>query len=252
MPRALVTRPAPLAGRTARRLAELGYTPVVLSLTEVRRIEVDPGRIPADAGMVAATSANAIVNAPPGLLRRLRGLPCLAVGAATASAARAAGFGSVSEGPGDAAGLARMIAAGVKGGTVVYLCGRVRRPDFELALGAAGIEAAPVETYDTVRMPLDEGRAVTAVGGEPLDAALVYSAAAAEALGELAGRPAFAGIFRNTAFCCLSERIAAGLGAAPGRKILAAAEPTEEALLSLLAKPGRRSHHPSSFLAPVV
>ena len=82
MPRALVTRPEPLAERTARRLAETGWTPVVLPLTEIRPIEVDPARIPTGAGTIAVTSANAILNAPPGLLSRISSLPCLAVGAA--------------------------------------------------------------------------------------------------------------------------------------------------------------------------
>jgi len=236
MPRVLVTRPAPLAFRTARRLEKMFFEPVVLPLSETRRIDADPWRIPANAGSVAVTSANAIRHASGELLRELAGLPCHAVGGATAAAARAAGFRQVIDGPGDAAGLSRMLAASAAA-PVVYLCGRVRRPDFEAALAAAGMEVTAVMTYDTVDIRPDVGQASAAIGREPLAAALVYSANAAHGLAELAAHPEIAGCFRETAFCCLSRRIAAGLMRDTAWKILVAAEPTEEALLSLLAKP---------------
>ena len=54
MRRALVTRPAPLAGRTARRLKEMGFAPVLLPLSETRPLEVDAADIPADARAIAA------------------------------------------------------------------------------------------------------------------------------------------------------------------------------------------------------
>ncbi len=251
MRRVLVTRPAPLAGRTARRLREMGFTPVVMPLSETRPLDVDPADIPADARAIAATSANAILNAPRDLVRKLVPVPCFAVGSATAAAARAAGFRSVTEGPGNAAGLARMLAADGGAAPIVYFCGRVRRPDFEAALAAAGTKPVVVETYDTMAIRPDAGQAA-AIGGDALEAALVYSAGAAAALHELAGRPECSRSFQDTAFFCLSKRIAGCLKAAAGRKILVAAEPTEEALLSLLANPGGRLNHASSFLEPMV
>jgi uroporphyrinogen-III synthase len=237
MPRALVTRPAPLAARTARRLQETGFEAIVLPLSETKAIAVDPSLIPAAAGSIAVTSANALLNAPGGLIRGLAGIPCHAVGRATGATARAAGFRSVIEGPGDAAGLARLLATSGGAAPVVYLCGRVRRPDFEATLAAAGTGVIAVETYDTVSIRPDVGHASAVIGRQPLAAALVYSASAADALLELAEHPDLAGRFQDTAFCCLSPRIAARLVPGVDRKILVATEPTEEALLSLLAKP---------------
>jgi uroporphyrinogen-III synthase len=236
MLRALVTRPAPLASRTARRLEGMGFLPVILPLSETRQLEVEPADIPPTPGCIAVTSANAILNTPRGLVRQFAQIPCFAVGAATAAAARAAGFRSVTEGPGDAAGLAFTLASGAGVPPVVYLCGRVRRPDFEAALAATGTDVSVVETYVTIGVRPDVGQASATIGREPLSAALVYSVGAAEALLELAGRPEFARLFQDTAFCCLSRRIAAPLKEG-GLKILVATEPTEEALLSLLVKP---------------
>ena len=75
---------------------------------------------------------------------------------------------------------------------MVYLCGHVRRPVFEEMLAAAGIAVKAIEVYDTVRVEYAPGAAISVLGGLPVDAALLYSAAAAEALTELM-RPAGTG-----------------------------------------------------------
>ncbi len=238
MRRVLVTRPQPAASETARRLRALGFVPVVLPLQEIRGLDLDGAGIPARAGAVALTSANAVRNAPPGLVRLFAATRCFAVGGATASLARAAGFRHVMEGPGDADGLARALVAERIDGPVVYLCGRVRRQAFEERLDAAGIAVIPVETYDTVSVDPGSDSIASVLGGQGVDAALIYSAEAATAFMELARKPDLVRLFETTVLCCLSSRIAAALEAGPPAKIRVAAEPTEGALLSLLGKPG--------------
>jgi uroporphyrinogen-III synthase len=238
MRRVLVTRPEPGASQTAHRLAAGGFAPLLLPLFETHALFVDGGSIPDAAGAVAVSSANAIRHAPRELVERLAARPCFAVGEKTAETARAAGFLRVTEGRGDAEALARTIMAADRDGPVVYLCGRVRRPAFEEMLTAAGIAVKAIEIYDTVRIEYEAGPAVQALGGLPVDAALLYSAAAAEALTELLDRPEFANLFENTAFLCLSARVAETLERTRRGKILTAKEPTEDALLSLLGKSG--------------
>ena len=234
MVRVLVTRPEPGASRTARRLREMGFQPVLLLLTETVALPVETGRLPDDAIAVAVTSANAVRHAPKEFIAALAALPCHAVGKRTAEVARAAGFLAVNEGPGNAEALADMIADGLSGKAVIYLCGRVRFPTFEERLKAARVRVHPVETYDTVTPVYSDAVVVGHLSGRPVDVVLLYSAKAAAAMQALARRPAVRYLFEKTRFFALSQRIAAALDDAAGERIRVAAEPDEEALLELL------------------
>lgn len=236
MSRVLVTRPDPGATRTARRLEALCFEPVLLPLCETRALPVARDSVPADAVAVAVTSANALRHAPSGLIERLAGLPCHAVGARTAAHARKIGFYSVREGPGDAAGLADQIAREVGSATLAYLCGKVRMPDFERRLELTGTRVVAVETYDTVALAPDEAIVRQQLGGQPVDAVLIYSAMAAAALGELmAMQPEAERLMRSARCLCLSERIESALGGSLCAEVASA--PTEDALFDLLGMP---------------
>jgi uroporphyrinogen-III synthase len=240
--RVLVTRPEPGAAQTARRLEELGFSPVLLPLSETRALPVDIAAIPVAAAAVAVTSANALRHASRDLISVLTDRPCFAVGEKTATAARAAGFPKVTQGPGGAEQLARMLVQqAAPGATVVYLCGRVRLCSFEELLAAAGIAVVAVETYDTVGPTDAEDADYLSLIGQPVDAAVLYSVMAAEALLDIADQPKVSHLFENTTFLCLSPRIASVISNRARAKFLIAAEPTEEALLSLLSKQSRAS-----------
>ncbi|MBZ9994735.1 uroporphyrinogen-III synthase [Mesorhizobium sp. BH1-1-4] len=234
MLRVLVTRPEPGASRTARRLQEAGFQPLLLPLTETVALPVDAGLIPKDAAAVAITSANAVRHASKGIVAALAALPCHAVGARTAEAAREAGFASVIDGPGDAGPLADGLAAAFPGEAIAYLCGRVRFPLFERRLEAAGVRVEAIETYDTAAVDYQDEAILARLSGQPVDAVLLYSATAAAAMQSLAKRPALQKIFERTRFFALSARIAAAFGDSAGKAMRIAARPDEEALLRLL------------------
>ncbi len=234
--RVLVTRPDPGATRTARRLESLGFEPVLLPLSETRAVPVARESVPTNAVAVAVTSANALRHAPSGLIERLSRLPCHAVGARTADCARKAGFISITEGPGDAAGLADQISGALGRATLAYLCGRVRMPDFEHRLGLAGVRVVPVETYDTVGLTPSPAFVSQQLGGQPVDAVLIYSARAAAAFGDLiAAQEEAERLLGRATRLCLSGRIAAALG--EGFNAQVAPAPNEDALLELLGMP---------------
>jgi uroporphyrinogen-III synthase len=197
-------------------------------------LPVAAGLVPDDAIAVAITSANAVRHAPKDLIATLAALPCHAVGKRTAEAAREAGVLSVSEGSGDAEGLADRLAGDHAGKTIVYLCGRVRFPAFEQRLNTAGVRIRPVETYDTLQMVYSDEALLELLSGQPADAVLLYSAKAAAAMQVLARRPALQGLFEKTWFFALSARIAAALDDTAGERLRIAAQPDEEALLALL------------------
>lgn len=233
-----MTRPEPGAARTAARLMERGFEPVVLPLTETRALPVDVGVMPDDVDAVAVTSASAVRHAPKDLIGRLAALPCHAVGRRTAEAARKAGFRQVHEGGGDAEALAAAMARQFAGKSLVYLCGRVRFPGFETSLATAQVRVIAVETYDTVAIDYPDGEIMRRLSGKPVDVVLFYSAKAAEAMRALARRPALCGLFDAAMYLCLSSRIGIALESPAGEKIRVASEPNEDALLSLLSAGG--------------
>lgn len=236
MARVLVTRPEPGASGTAQRLQEAGFQPILLPLTETTALSVDAGAVAGNAAAVAVSSANALRHAPKEIMAGLAALPCHAVGKRTAQAARAAGFQSVSEGPGDAGALADTLAKSLAGKAILYLCGRVRFPAFEERLKAAGVHVRSVETYDTVAVDHSDGQVLACLSSQPVEAVLLYSAKAAAAMQALVLRPALHDIFDKALFFVLSGRIAAALDNIAAERIRVAPEPSEEALLALLRR----------------
>jgi uroporphyrinogen-III synthase len=233
--RVLITRPEPGAARTGERLRTLGFEPVRLPLTEIRLIaaELPSGHI-FDA--VAVSSANAVRHARPSLLRALAGLPVFVVGRRTAEAATEAGLATPTVGPGDGQGLAALMASRLpRGARIAYLCGRVRAHGFEGTLRAAGIEAVPVETYDTAILDYTDEELKAALGSEALDAVLLYSRVAAEAFLKLTDRSVTSPLLARAIFICMSERAAGPAMAVWGRRVRIAGEPSEEAMLARLA-----------------
>jgi uroporphyrinogen-III synthase len=242
MSRVLVTRPQPGASRTAARLEASGFAPFVLPLTETVPLGVSLPQ--GDVAALIVSSANAIRHAPAKLFSLYSGKPVFAVGDETAAAAKAAGFADVRSSAGNAADLARDVAAGLPAGSpTVYLCGRVRLDTLEAQLAGRGLDVLPVETYDThERLPSQQELAMLDAGG-PIGATLVYSAKGAASLARLVS-PRAGTMFRNTAFICISPRVARELGDVASGSVMAAETPDEDAMFDLLAEPG---HDPAPF-----
>lgn len=212
MARVLILREEIAAAKTARMLRDLGHEPLVLPVEETVPLE-GPAPNPAngaDWAGFAATSARsipALAAAFPGDAR-----PLLAVGEATAMAARAAGFARVSAADGTAASMGALaLEAGFSPGDQL-LCsvGKRRTGALERALDAVGIFWSIWEVYD-VQPRLPEPSQVSAVieaGG--IDCVLVLSAGQAEGYGRmLAAFPDLAAC--KVAILALSPRIAAAL-----------------------------------------
>lgn len=127
----LVLRPEPGAAATVARARATGFEAIAAPLFTVVPLAWDaPDRRAHDALML--TSANAVRHAGPAL-DLYRSLPAYAVGGATASAAREAGFQDIRTGAGDAAALAAlMVQDGIR--RPLHLAGRDYR---ELATSLA-------------------------------------------------------------------------------------------------------------------
>lgn len=229
----LVTRPEPGASVTAARLAAMGFVPIVLPLTRI--VATAPEAVgPCDA--VVATSANALRHAPGSLLAALRDKRLYAVGAATAEAARQAGFRDIATAAGTAADLAGLIGRELApGARLLHLAGRDRTAGFEDDLVARGFAVEIVETYRAEELFPETELIRRLPGATPLWGALAFSERGGMLLHALAERDGLRHLFEGTRFFCISAKVAAAL---PGRDAIVAAAPDEDAVLTLLSPQG--------------
>lgn len=232
--RVLVTRPEPGLSRTAERLEATGFQALRLPLTRIVPLEEGLDEAAGASADIFIVTSAAAVRAAAGRIDH--GRPLWTVGAATAAAARELGFATVEEGPGDGAGLAVGLAGVLAetGRKAVYLAGRVRSPDLEDHLAAAGVTFRVLPVYDTLPVDYDRAALDAICDDRPCDAVLLYSRAAATRFAGLVAETSHAGLAAATPFC-LSDNVAAGLADWRGPEPLTAGAPTEDDLLELLA-----------------
>jgi uroporphyrinogen-III synthase len=226
-----ITRARPGADVTAERVRKLGIEAIVTPLLEVRRAPPAPIDL-VDVSAIAFTSANAVAAfAERSTERALR---VFAVGDATAAAARAQRFSNVLSAQGDVSALAAALAARRRElpGLILYPAAADPAQDLAGALGVVGLNVRQITLYETVVVEPDEA-AVARLA--EIDAVLLHSAKAARALtGFLKTHPC-PGL---TAYC-LSRPIARSLSRAGLARVIAAATPTEAALLAELTAGAR-------------
>lgn len=211
-----VLRPEPGNAATCARIARIGLTALAIPLFEIRPIcwKV-PDLTEHDALLV--TSANAIRLAGAGL-EVLRRLPVLAVGSASAVAAREAGFTVIAVGSSDVEATLRH--AEQHGIThALHLAGRDR------------IDMPSDAISRTITVYASDPRTLDRSALTPLDGAvaLVHSARAAQRLGDLVDTigPARAAI----RIAAISPAVAAAAGTG-WQAMLTAERPGDDALLN--------------------
>lgn len=231
--RVVVTRPAVSGGRTAAKLAALGHHPLLLPLSE-------PHHDQEAASHALSQPHRAIVLTSGEAVRVLAALgvsafsqtPVLAVGEATATLARQAGFAHVTCAEGTGISLAqKIIAEGHR--DLLYLAGNPRSPDLEERLTKAGTAFRTVECY---RMqPLVWSDAQANLLSPPPEAVLLYSQEAARLFCAQKIVRESAAHWPDCRLLCLSAKVAKGLSAAITLPVLIAPSPDEDQLLALLS-----------------
>lgn len=221
----LVTRPAEQAAATARRLEATGFAPVLAPalVIHAQRLAAIP---PVQAVLV--TSANAI----PALPARLRRLPLLAVGDATAECARAAGFADVASAGRDAAALAALAAKRLDpgAGPVLLAAGVSQGTALAVALRGAGFRVLRRIAYAARPARGLPAPARRALARGTVRHALFFSPASARAAVRLLrGLPTAA-----VTALAISPATAAALSPLKWAGIRVASSPDQEALLALL------------------
>jgi uroporphyrinogen-III synthase len=210
--RVLVLRPEPGASETLRKARERGLDALAIPLFEIEPVAwetPDPARFDG----LLLTSANALRHGGAGLAG-LKSLPVHAVGAATADAAREAGFTIAGIGSGGVAELLDSIPPDLR---LLHLCGEDRaQPD----------SRRTVTTLVVYRSKPVEIAGLGEVGG---GVALIHSPRAGKRFAELASdRGSFA-------IAAISRAAADAVGTG-WRSVAVAPQPADDALLALAAR----------------
>lgn len=215
--RILVTRAKGDSVALAAELQAIGCETSVAPLIEIAFEDIDPAVFKGSAGIVA-TSRNALrALAHSNALEEARGLPLYAVGAATAGLARELGFTRIVTGPGEAAGLAPLIAASpaAERTPLIHLTGDRLAYDLEADLARLGIRLDKVPAYRAIAasaLPVD---VTDQLRRGALDAVILMSPRSAAIWSELvkAARLSPLAITRLT-YVCLSAAVARALSLA--------------------------------------
>ena len=218
--RVWITRAEPGASRTAARLRDMGFEPVVAPLLAIETLTPPvPDLAPFTA--LAFTSINGV--AAFAALTRERDRPVFAVGDATAQAARDAGFADVRSASGDLHALARLISSELNDAVVLVPQAEIPAGDFDAALADSGARHVSIQPLIVYR-----ARPTTVAAPTTFDAILIHSPRAAKRLAEQG-----AARLSHAVTVCISAAAAAplvALGLAPA----VARTPDEASLLTIL------------------
>ncbi|WP_306141900.1 uroporphyrinogen-III synthase [Roseibium sp. MMSF_3412] len=233
--RFLVTRPQPECRRTADQIRAAGHIADEAPLLEFRAEA--PAQLDLEAVSALVFTSGRALEALAGHRQpdQLFELPVFTVGDRTAAACRQAGFKSVSSANGDAAALARLVAANrhvVEGGKVLYPAARDRSADFEALLDERGIKCETVVVYrmEAVAALAGDVRKTVCEGG--YDGILVYSRRTAETLLQLLRSGCSDPIFSRLCVYAISQQAAEPLSGY--MSVEAADAPSEKALMELV------------------
>jgi uroporphyrinogen-III synthase len=228
----IVTRPAAQSGSVAEALTRKGYEALTEPMLE---IEYKSPALPdlARFGGLIFSSANAV--APLAERVDAHPLPAYAVGRATATALRSAGFRDVRCGENGAAALIKLVAANhFSPAPLLYLSGRVVAHELVGVLLSRGIQVERVVVYDALPATQLSAPVLEALYACTIDSVLFFSKRTATTFGTLVVNSGLELQLRTVSALCLSASVAEGVLASHWKQILVAEKPTMDSLLALL------------------
>jgi uroporphyrinogen-III synthase len=218
--RLLVTRPEPDALKLSGLLEEAGHAAVAEPLLSVSFEGGDAVELEGAQALIA-TSRNALRALKPSpALALARQLPLFAVGRATATEARALGFGTVVTGAGTAAELVAHIVSVLDpaAGVLVHLAGDALAYDLAGELEAHGFRVRQPVVYRMVAATALGEATVEALAMREIDGVLLMSPRTAAIYVRLVARHGLTSTVRALPHFCLSAAVARQLkplGAVP-------------------------------------
>ena len=232
---ALITRPEEDARPLAEALAARGVATVIEPLLAIRPLPEAAADLAKDLAGVQAllfTSANG-ARAFAELSPR-RDIGVLAVGDATASAARGLGFTAVESAGGDVQALARLVKQRLKpaGGPLFHAAGSAVAGDLAEILAADGFDLRRRMLYESATATALSPETIAALKQGRIDLVLLFSPRTAVSFAELA-RAAAVDASPLTALC-LSPAVATAVSGLAWKKVAVAEKPDLASLLALV------------------
>lgn len=238
MTRVLITRPREDAEALAVRLVERGYAVLIEPMLDIDYLPGPALDLTGVQGLLF-TSANGVRACGPGVDLSL---PVYAVGAATAAAAREAGFGTVACAAGDVTALAGLVTerCTAAAGALLHIAASDRAGDLAGLLARAGFAVRRQVRYQA--RPATALSAVTAAAlaaGE-IGAVLLFSPRTARTLVTVIGAAGLLDACRQVTAVCLSEAVAEAVaGPVSWAEVRVAACPDQDSLLAALVVSGQ-------------
>ena len=237
--RILITRPREDAEPFARALMAAGHEPVIEPLLEIGFLDGPPlDLIGVQAILLtSANGARATAKRTP-----MRDIAVVAVGPATAAAARAAGFTRVSESEGEGEGvdaLAAFARATLKpaDGALVHPAGSVAAGDLGGALSAQGFTVRRHVIYEAKAVDHLSGAVVAELSAGLIDAVTFFSPRTAALFVELIDEEELGGACNRVTAICLSQAVANVLAPVGFAHIKVAEKPSQDAMLAVIGAP---------------
>ena len=228
----VLTRPDPDNDALSDALSTHGIACLVAPMLTIEATDVPGlGAALSEAQAILATSANgirALASAAEG-----RDVPLIAVGDATAAAARQAGFAQVTSADGDSAALAVLAEAELdpKAGPLVHVAGSHVAGDFETILGAAGFDYRRIEVYDAVATTTLPSALSEALRGAAVDGVAFFSPRTAATFAALVREASLVDTLKSVTAYCLSDAVAAAVEAEPWQRVSIAPRPRIDVLI---------------------
>lgn len=232
--RVVVTRPVDASADLAAELADQGIEALAAPMLTVEFLR-PTASVPETAQAILVTSGNGAEGAAR--LTGRRDLPVLAVGEATAEAARAAGFREVSAASGDAVALIAHVSERCRpaDGPLVWASGEAISTDLTTELGALGFRVERRVVYRTAQADALPPAVVRALRERSVEGVLFFSPRSAEAFARLTAEADLVAECADVAAYCMSDAIARAASKLAWRAIHVAETPSKAALLGSLA-----------------
>ena len=231
--RVLITRPRLDAVRLATALAARGVESVAAPLMDV---VFTPAPVPLDGVQaILVTSANgarALAAATP-----RRDVRVLAVGRASADAARNEGFASVASADGDVHALAALARRTLdrQAGALLHAAGTDLAGDLAGTLAADGFDARRISLYEMRTVAVLPPEAAAALTAGTLQGVALFSPRSADSFVRLVRDARLEREIAPLTAFCLSEAVARAASGLAWRAVRVAARPDQEALVDIIA-----------------
>ncbi len=229
----LITRPREDAEPLARQLRAAGHEVCIEPMMTIRPVAGPPPDLKRFQAVLltSANGARALAR-----VTTVRDRPVFAVGAATARAARAAGFHPVEEAAGDVDALARLVAERLApdAGPLLHVAGTVVAGDLAGQLASRKFTMERAVLYEACAAARISDETAAALSAGAIDMALFFSPRTARIFADLAQAQGLDEACRGVIAGCLSAQVAKAAAALTWRDVVTAPEPRQDALLNCL------------------